>query len=144
MLKLNVIQFAAGLSIDFTDEINDLDAMIKEARQDEAMIDEVVRSYRHLSSFLQGIDYMIDYMEDDESKEQLKALSDTTWHGQLQSFWATIMEMKWSRTLDEKVHIVTHYLADGKIQYEVTTKNGTETCKTREKVADYLKSIEGV
>ena len=141
-MKLNAIQFAAGLSVDLIDEITDLEALVKECKEDSSKIDETVKNYRHLSSFLQGIDYILDYFEDDEAKEQVKELSEKDWHLRLQGLWAPIMMLKWSRDLGEKVDIMTVYHADGKKTYEVTVGKNHGCFERMEQVRDFLRNLK--
>ncbi len=128
MLKLNPIKFAAAFSIDFGDEINDLDKAVNEAREDETMIDEAAKQFRHLNSLLSGVGYVLDCMEDGETKEQLIETLEEGWRDLLLTYWAPIIEMLWTKRLDRKVTVITHH-SDGKKSYEVQV-SGYGTFKT--------------
>ena len=139
MMNLNAIQFAAGLSVDFSGEIDDLETLVNEAEKDMSKIDEAVRTYRHLSSFLQGIDYILDYFEEDEARQQLKELSDKNWHTDLQRFWAPIMELKGSRELDEPVKVMEVCYPDHSKSYDVTVGGETHHFQSNESAARFLR-----
>lgn len=143
MMKMNAIQFAAGLSVDLNDEIVELDNLIGEAKMDESKIDEVIRVYSHLNSFLQGIEYILDYFEEDEEREQMKELCSKRWVDDLKRLWAPIMMLKYSRDLKESVRIVTCCHTKAPDDYEVTVGNGeTKHFDSWDDVRDYLRSLK--
>ena len=120
--------FTANLSADFTDEIRDLEELINACNAGEDRADDLKKQYRHLSSFLAGIDYMIAYISDDEAKAELQETSEKIWHGMLQGYWGSVMQIVWTKELGAKVYVNTIHDADGRITYtliigdEVITK----------------------
>ncbi len=143
MMKLNAIQFAAGLSVDLSDEIDELRDMVYECGKDSSKIDEAVNTYKHLHSFLQGIEYILDYFEESEEREQLKELHAKHWSSDLQELWAPLMMLKWTRDLNENVTVRTCYAVDRTVTYEVTVGNrDTETFQRTYQVLDYLRGLE--
>ena len=87
----------------------------KYAGEDKA--DELKKQYRHLSSFLSGVDYMIAYISDEEAKAELSETSEKIWHGVLQSYWGSVMQITWSKEIGAKVYINTIHDADGNVTY---------------------------
>ena len=145
MTKISTIQFAASLSVDFEGEIDDLVEMISayKSEPNDDKLDKIVRQYRHLSSFLQGVDYMIDFLADGEDKDELKDLAEKQWHQSLNSYWATVMELKWSKATGSKIRINTEYDADQNKTYHLFVDGEIiiHTSK-RELLYDYLKTMK--
>jgi hypothetical protein len=142
MMKFNGIQFAAGLSADLRDEMNDLDNMITACREGDGDVDELVKTYRHLSSFLQGVDYMLDYMEDGDAKDEMQELLKEQWLGDLRSNWADVAAIKWSRELGEEVTISTTYLSDRRRLY--TVKVGEHVLEDADDTGDVIDWLKGL
>lgn len=121
--KISTIMFTANLSANFTDEIRDLEEIINACNAGEDRADDLKKQYRHLSSFLSGVDYMIEYISDDEAKEEMRETSEKIWHGMLQSYWGSVMQIVWTKEIGSKVYINTIHDADGKITYTLIIGN---------------------
>lgn len=148
MTKINGIQFAAGLSADFTDEIDELQEMLEEynATENEELIDQMVRRFRHLDSFLNGVSYTINYMEDGEDKDNLLELVEKQWRGWLYgSFWMPVLQLRWTKKLGQPVKVQTIRNADGTETYSCQVgENQTSGRKHREEIADFLRTLEAL
>lgn len=141
MTKFNAIQFVAGLSIDFASEIEDLQKKLQGNNSGADNLDEMISDYRHLSSFLQGVDYMIDYLEDGETKTEIEAVS-KTWHDMLQDYWQPLAERKATRDLGKPVSITTTFKADGVRSYSVRVDGREAIFSKSSEVRDYLKKLK--
>lgn len=142
--KISTIMFVANLSADFNDEIRDLEDLINACDAGEDKADDLKKQYRHLSSFLSGVDYMIEYITDDEAKEELRETSEKIWHGSLQSYWGKVMEIVWSKELGAKVYINTIHDADGRINYTLIIDSETiNGIRSKERLVEILRARKG-
>lgn len=88
MITINAIELAAGISCDVNEEINELDAMIKEG----AKASEIQKKYNHISSLLVGMAYVVDYTEEDEDRHSLNRVLDDL-RGMLNAYRRQCMEI---------------------------------------------------
>ena len=135
MTKFNTIQFTAAASIDLTGEFEDLDEMI--ARGAEAA-DEIRRQYSHLNSLIQGMEYTVEFIADEEARAELiEFLGDM--RKDLHGRWAAAMAIIWGAKLNAKVSITTTHHADGTMTYALSINgNPIETDGTDKGVREYL------
>lgn len=135
MTKFNTIQFTAAASIDLTGEFEDLDEMI--ARGAEAA-EEIRRQYSHLNSLIQGMEYTVEFIADEEARAELiEFLADM--RKELHSRWAAAMAIIWGAKLNARVSITTIHHADGTVTYALSIDGRPiETDGTDKGVREYL------
>lgn len=149
MTKFNAIHFAAGLSYDMDEEIVEMHQMLdeligmEEKDRDEKKIRQVIRQYSHLNSFLQGVKYMAEYIEDEDTKREVKGLVSDFWGRDLAGCWADALKVKWERELGLEIRVMSHYHEDGEEPtYDIRVGDDyMATAKRREAVIDYLNEI---
>ena len=142
MTTINAITFAAHLGADLETEFDTLETLLDACNAGEDKADELKKQYTHISSFLQGVDYMINYITSEDAKAELQDLSETTWHAMLQSYWHAVMSICWTKKLGKKVRIITICMADGEKAYEVKIGDGEarQRVATQRQVVDLLKA----
>ncbi len=118
MTKLNAIFLAAGIGADVSGEINDLEALM-EIGVEKAK--EIKHQFNHINSLLTGMQYVIDYIEDEEAQKELKEIIDRQ-REFLMSDRRQCMEIVYSAKLGRKVTIK----ADAPGTYALSIA-GTET-----------------
>lgn len=67
----DIFGFIQGMSLDVMDEINQLDKAIEKNEKNE-----VRRQYNHCESLLTGIRYSLDYIEEDDIRQNLRKTVD--------------------------------------------------------------------
>ena len=65
--EFNVLSFVQGMTYDVTGEFNDLEKEIEMKDKNG-----IRKQYNHCSSLLTGIKYALDYIEDEEMRNDLK------------------------------------------------------------------------
>lgn len=142
MIQLNPIEFAACSAIDFEDEIEDLREMVDAAAIDEKQLDKAIKTFRHLTSFLQGMEYMLNYCESSEEKEQVQKHVIKRWTDEAVGFWGRLMELDTRRNLNRYVKITVCHKADDALTVTVTVEDVTKIFYSREAARDYLRGLK--
>lgn len=145
MTKISLLQFAASLSVDISDEIDDLSEMISAYKSypDDTKLEKMIKQYNHVSSFLQGVEYMIDFIEDEEDKEELKGIYEKNWIDPLRYFWPSIVECKYTKEIGMEVRIGVTW-ENGKRVYDLRTgdvDSGLHT-ENKEIILGFLKALK--
>ena len=121
MAKFNCIQFAASIAVDFSAELEELQDMIKERKTEEAK-----RQYNHLNSLFTGMKYTIEFLADEETKEELNELMED-FEKQLSWEKPAVLALIYAGKLNSKVTIITHHKANGETTYSLVI-DGVEEC----------------
>lgn len=71
MMKFNALQFVNSLSCDLTGEFDDLEELIQANKAGEDNTDKIRYAFNHLNSLIQGFEYMVEFIADDEDRKEL-------------------------------------------------------------------------
>ena len=135
MTKFSAFQFVANLASDLNGEITDLENLLEQGT-DKAK--EIANTYRHLGSFIQGVSYTIDFIEDDETRHEIADVI-KEWQDNILSYRAKCMEVVYSAKVGREVAITTRYEASGSKTYRLYIANDDKlACDNLDAVRDYI------
>ena len=135
MTKFNAFQFVASLASDLSGEITDLENLLAQGT-DKAK--EIANTYRHLGSFIQGVSYTIDFIEDDEARHEIADVI-KGWEEDLMSYRAKCMEIVYTEHIGREVSITTRFEASGDKMYTLYIANDNKlTTSKLDDVRDYI------
>lgn len=117
MTKINTIHLAAGIGSDVEGEIKELENLME---QGVSKAKEIRHQFNHINSLLIGMNYVIEFIEDEEDKKALKEVTDQ-YKAFLMSDRRRCMEIIYTAQIGRKVTIKTD--APGTYALEVA---GTE------------------
>ena len=142
MAKFNAIQFAASISADMSGEFDELIEEISACNAGEDKVEQLVRHYNHLNSFLGGVKYTITYIADEDVREDLLEVYNDQWLGMLQSQWAAIVTIKYTKQIDRNVRICTIHDC-GATKYSLTVgEDEARTFTDRQSLINYLREYK--
>lgn len=139
MKKFNVIQFVATAAVDLNGEFEDLENLVEEGAE---KVKEIQRQYNHLDSLIQGMEYTVEFISDDETCEEVgEFLKDQRKY--LMNLLPACLQVVWSEKLGEKVEIMTTYRAD-QSKYHILSVGGRPegTFEKIEDLSKHLKTLE--
>ncbi len=135
MTKFSAFQFVANLASDLNGELTDLENLLEQGT-DKAT--EIASTYRHLGSFIQGVSYTIDFIEDDETRHEIADVI-KEWQDNIASYRAKCMEIVYTVKVGREVGITTRYEACGTKTYTLYIANDDKlTCDNLDAVRDYI------
>ena len=135
MTKFSAFQFVANLAADLNGEITDLENLLAQGT-DKAK--EIANTYRHLGSFIQGVSYTIDFIEDDETRSEIAAIINE-WNDNLMGYRAKCMEIIYTEKVGREVVITTRFEANGGKMYTLYIANDNKlTTSKLDDVRDYI------
>ena len=135
MTKFSAFQFVANLASDLNGEITDLENLLEQGT-DKA--NEIANTYRHLGSFIQGVSYTIDFIEDDETRHEIADVI-KEWQDNILGYRAKCMEIVYSVKVGREVGITTRFEASGDKMYTLYIANDNKlTTSKLDDVRDYI------
>lgn len=135
MTKFSAFQFVANLASDLNGEITDLENLLEQGT-DKA--NEIANTYRHLGSFIQGVSYTIDFIEDDETRHEIADVI-KEWQDNILGYRAKCMEIVYSVKVGREVGITTRYEACGSKMYTLYIANDSKfTTSKLDDIRDYI------
>ena len=141
MTKFNAILFAAALTADIDEEFHDLRVLVNGNHNGA----EIRKKFNHLSSFLDGAKYALDYIADEEAKAELMEVL-TYQEGELQDIAPAAARHVWGQEYDLDIQIRSYFDAKGKLEkYEVHAEDkdeGVALCEDFKTLSDARKWLE--
>lgn len=135
MTKFSAFQFVSNLASDLNGEITDLENLLEQGTEKAK---EIANTYRHLGSFIQGVSYTIDFIEDDEARHEIADVI-KGWEENLTSYRAKCMEIVYTEHVGREVAITTKYDACGGKMYTLYIANDSKlTTSKLDDIRDYI------
>lgn len=137
MMKFNALQFINNLSADLTGEFDELEEMIQKGED----ADGIHRAYNHLGSLIQGFEYMVDFIEDEDDRKELTAIIAQK-REERDGFYPRAASIIYSKKLGKKVTVNCIWHADKTKTFEVDVDGHIR--RTFHKTEDVKKYIDCV
>lgn len=134
MTKFSAFQFVANAASDLNGEITDLEKMLEQGTEKAK---EIASTYRHLGSFIQGVNYTIDFIEDDETRHEIQDII-KEWQDTLLGYRAQCMGIVYTARIGREVSITTRYECTGKTYTLWIANDDKLTCDNLDAVRDYI------
>lgn len=143
MMKFKGLQFVASITADLTGEFDSLEEKIAANKSGEDNARELQNDYCHLGSLIQGLEYMAEFIADeDDEKELEEVLKDL--RNQRDAYYPRIASIAYTQRLGKEVNITVMNHADGTKEYNVCIgfHCNVATFDSTEKVKEYIKILE--
>ena len=138
MMKFNALQFVNSLSCDLTGEFDDLEKLLQENEQDT---EAIRRTCCHLNSLIQGFEYMVEFIEGDEDREELTKIIKQK-REELYGYYPRAASAVFSAKLGKPVTVVQIVRAEGGEEFEAHVDGHLKmTFNSRAKVKNYIDTL---
>lgn len=134
MTKFSAFQFVSNLASDLNGEITDLENLLEQGTEKAK---EIANTYRHLGSFIQGVSYTIDFIEDDETRHEIADVI-KEWNDTILSYRAKCMEIVYSAKVGREVVITTSFEGYSKTYRLYIANDDKLTCDNLDAIRDYI------
>ena len=135
MKDFNAFMFVSHAASDLNGEFTDLENLMEQGG-DKAR--EIGNAFQHLVSLIQGMEYTIDFIEDDEARHEIVEVINE-WQETLMGYRAGCMKIIYSKRMGQDFDILTKHEADGTRTYTVSIDGYPRfTGKSLDEVRDYF------
>ena len=141
MMKFNALQFVNSLSCDLTGEFDDLEELIQANKAGEDNADKIHSSYTHLNSLIQGFEYMVEFIANDEDRKELTEIIAQK-REEHSGFYPRCASIIYTKRLGKAVDITwCHHTADPD-EFTVRVQGHfTRTFHTTAEVKEYINAL---
>lgn len=143
MMKFKGLQFVASITADLTGEFDSLEEKIVANKSGEDNAHELQNDYCHLGSLIQGLEYMAEFISDeDDEKELEEVLKDL--RNQRDAYYPRIASIAYTKRLGKDVNVTVMNHTDGTKEYSVSIgfHCNVATFDSTEKVKEYINILE--
>lgn len=142
MMKFKALQFVASITADLTGEFDSLEEKIAANKSGVDNAQELQNDYCHLGSLIQGLEYMAEFIADeDDEKELEEVLKDL--RNQRDAYYPRIASIAYTKRLGKDVSVTVMNHADGTKEYNVSIgfHCNVAVFDTADKVKEYIKIL---
>ena len=135
MKDFNAFMFVSHAASDLNGEFTDLENLMEQGG-DKAR--EIGNAFQHLVNLIQGMEYTIEFIEDDEARHEIVEVI-KEWQETLMGYRAGCMKIIYSKRMGQDFDILTKHEADGTRTYTVSIDGDPRfTGKSLDEVRDYF------